>query len=162
MARGENGHNMSRQSPAQDVLDRLTRTVEVFCVWIESLPAREVRRREWGPREVLAHLVYHHELYVKQTEAVLAEREFAPSAGRFADINARAVEKLAPLPIPALTRRLRAANRRLCRLARANDPRRISLRIKADSKPWGLSDLIPAVEAHIRNHLYALKKDSHS
>lgn len=149
---------MTKPSSVPGATDRLTRTVEDFCVLVEARPARESRSQEWGAREVLAHLVYHHEQYVAQVEAVLAGRKFTPPAGRFADINVRAVEQFGALPVPALTRRLRAANRRLCKLAATHDPRRIVFRIKQDSQPWRLSDLIPAVEAHIRNHGKKLAK----
>jgi hypothetical protein len=138
---------------------RLTATVESFCAGIESLPARDLRSREWGPREVLAHLVYWHEGYVRRTSAVRTGQSPTLPQGRFADINACAVANLRDVPIRRMIQRLRAANRRLCTLAAAHDPRRIAFRIKQDSHPWRLSDLIPAAEAHIRHHLRTLKKE---
>jgi hypothetical protein len=141
-------------------LERLTSTVEQFCAWVESLPERTIRPQAWGPREVLAHLVYHHESYVTRAEALLAGRKFILPTGRFSEINSRAVERFRALPVSTLTKRLRAANRRLCRLARERDPRNLSFRIKQDSKSWRLSDLIPAVEAHIRNHMKKLRRES--
>jgi hypothetical protein len=138
---------------------RLTATVESFCAWIESLPASDLRPRDWGPREVLAHLVYWHESYVRRTAAVRAGKPPALPEGRFADINAHAVASLRTVPVRRLVRRLRAANRRLCAQAAEGNPRRIVFRIKRDSRPWKLADLIPAAEAHIRNHLRAIRKE---
>jgi hypothetical protein len=150
-------------APPADIhpdLERLRTTVEDFCTWIESLPARETRARDWGPREVLAHLVYWHEHYIAQSRAVLTGNPLTPPAGRFADMNARAAVKFLKYPVATLVKKFRNANRRLCRLAQEHDPRRIAFSIKQGSKRWRLSELIPAVEAHIRNHLRALKKES--
>jgi hypothetical protein len=141
-------------------LERLNATVEDFCTWIESLPVWETRVRDWGPREVLAHLVYWHEYYIAQSRAILAGRPLTPPAGRFADMNAGAAAKFQKYPIATLVKKFQNANRRLYRLAREHDPRRIAFSIKQGSKRWRLSELIPAVEAHIRNHLRALKKAS--
>ncbi len=142
----------------QSDLARLTDAVDKFCAWIESLPARDLRARSWGPREVLAHLVFWHEYYCAQSRAALAGKASPLPAGRFAEINARAVEKYRALAPRALAARFRSANRRLCRLAAANGPRGIAFRLKEDSQIWKLSDLIPAVEAHIRNHRIKLGK----
>ena len=137
----------------------LTDTVEAFCSWIESLPPRRLREQDWGPKEALAHLIYWHEHYLAQTKAALAGKTPRLPAGRFADLNAQAVAKYRALEGAALVRRFRSANRRLCALASGNDPRKIAFRIKQDSRLWRLSDLIPAAQAHIRNHLRALKKE---
>jgi len=45
--------------------ERLTETVVRFCQFIEGLPESALLDQDWGPKEVLAHLVYHHELYVR-------------------------------------------------------------------------------------------------
>jgi hypothetical protein len=141
-----------------DDLARLTDTVEEFCAWIESLPARDLRPQPWGPREVLAHLVFWHEYYCAQSRAALAGKASPRPAGRFAEINSRAVEKYRAFAPRVLAARFRSANRRLRRLAAGNDPRGIAFRLKEDSQMWELSDLIPAVEAHIRNHRIKLEK----
>jgi hypothetical protein len=141
-------------------IERLTRTVEDFCGWIESRPARETRAQSWGPREVLAHLIYWHEQYISQSEAIVAGKQYATPSGRFADMNAKAAVKFQKQPVPTLVKRFRIVNRCLCILALENNPRKIAFSIKQGSKLWQLSDLIPAVEAHVRNHLRALKKES--
>ncbi|MGD0174465.1 MAG: ClbS/DfsB family four-helix bundle protein [Anaerolineales bacterium] len=151
---------MSNRSSTEDEIERLTRTVEKFCSWIDSLPAKETRTQEWGPREILAHLVYWHEQYIAQSKAILSGRKYPAPSGRFADMNSMAAAKFQKIPIAKLTGRFRNANRRLCGLAREHDPRKIVFSIKQGSKRWRLTDLIPAVEVHIRNHLRALKKAS--
>jgi hypothetical protein len=150
---------MATRMTSSSNLKRLTDTVEAFCIWIESLPPRSLLPREWGPWEALAHLVFWHEYYLNQTRASLAGKMVPLPAGRFSDLNALAVANFRALPPAALTRRFRAANRRLCALAGAEDPRKISFRIKQGSHLWELADLIPAAENHIRNHLRALKRE---
>ena len=149
---------MLKMTPGDELI-RLPDTVEAFCSWIGSLPPRELRDQAWGPKEALAHLLYWHEHYLAQSKASLAGRTLKLPAGRFTDLNARAVAKYSALTPAALVRRFRSANRRLCALATNTDPRKIAFRIKKDSQLWRLSDLIPAAESHIRNHLRALKKE---
>jgi len=146
-----------RYSTVNDI-ERLTNTVEDFCGWIELLPSESTAAQEWGPREVLAHLVFWHEHYLSQSKAILSGRMPDPPAGRFADMNAKAVEKFQNLSIPLLTIRFRTANRRLSLLASGHNAGEIAFSIKQGSKRWRLSDLIPAVEAHIRNHKMKLIK----
>jgi hypothetical protein len=151
---------MPNRSSTKDNIQRLTNTVEKFCGWVESLPAEETRPQSWGPREILAHLVYWHEQYIAQGKAILSGRKYPAPRGRFADMNSIAAAKFQKTPIVKLTARFRNANRRLCRLARGSSARKIAFSIKQGSKRWRLPDLIPAVEAHVRNHLRALKKVS--
>jgi len=64
--------------------NRLTDTVNQFCRFMETLPASALVGQDWGPKEVLAHLVYHHELYVTLVQAFVARAPFDPPTGRFA------------------------------------------------------------------------------
>ena len=105
---------------------------------------------------MLAHLVFWHEHYVADSRAFLARQPRAAPFGRFADLNAQAVAKFQTTPISLLTNRFQLANRRLCRLAETHDAREIFFSIKQGSKRWRLSELIPLVEAHIRNHKKSL------
>lgn len=57
---------------------RLEEAVERFCRFITTLPASGLVEQDWGPKEVLAPLVYHHELYVNLVEALLAGRPVEP------------------------------------------------------------------------------------
>lgn len=133
-------------------LQKLETTVETFCRYIETLPRVATSRQAWGPREVLAHLVFWHASYVAQIEAMLAGAPFELPQGRFSDLNAQAVAVLRGASIDQLVSRLRAANARLCALYAEHDPNTIVLEIKQGSKLWRLTELVPAVEAHIRNH----------
>jgi hypothetical protein len=134
------------------VLEDLCTTVEDFCVFIEALPERALVESSWGPREVLAHLVYHHESYVEQVSALVSGEPYEPPKGRFSDLNAHAIENSRGVPIAELLRRFRRANEALCGFYRRPDVRAIVREIKKGAKPRSLAVLITEVEAHIRNH----------
>lgn len=138
---------------------RLVETVDRFCQFIATLPASALAEQDWGPKEVLAHLVYHHELYVNLVEAFLAGTPVAPPKGHFRDLNAQAVAASRDIPPSELVDRFRKANQRLVELYREHDPRAITVEIKAGAKRRTLAELVPEVEAHIRNHLEKLRKD---
>lgn len=138
--------------------ERLTETVNRFCQFISALPAATLGEQNWGPKEVLAHLVYHHELYVNLVEAFLACKPVVPPTGRFRDLNAEAVAASRGTSPAELADRLQKANRRLVKLYHDHDPNEITVEIKTGAKLRTLAELIPEVEAHIRNHLEKLRK----
>ncbi|MBM3122268.1 MAG: ClbS/DfsB family four-helix bundle protein [Chloroflexi bacterium] len=150
---------MTTRSPSQPTarsrpedLARLTSTVGRFCQIIERLPARALLEKPWGPRQVLSHLVFWHEDYVRQIEARRAGKGWLLPEGRFAELNARAVASLAGVGVPTLLARFRTANARLCRLAADPASARIPIQVKQDSKSWPLDKFLIDVEAHIRRH----------
>jgi hypothetical protein len=111
-------------------LARLTATVDRFCQFIATLPVSALADEAWGPKEVLAHLVYHHELYISLVDAVVAGTPVAPLTGRFRDLNARAVAASGGLGTAELASRFLAANRRLVALYEQSDPHTIRVEIK--------------------------------
>jgi len=108
--------------------------------------------QEWGPKEVLAHLVYHQEGYAAQIQALLMNEPFHPPQGRFRDLNALAVAANRGIPIEELVSRFHLATKKLKSLYQNCDPTKVFLEIKKGSKCWRLFELVPAVESHIRNH----------
>lgn len=147
------------QGVALNDLDRLEATVNRFCQFIATRPASALADQPWGPKEVLAHLVYYHELYLRLLEASLTGRPEQPPRGRFSDLNAAAVTQSRGVPPDELVHRFQQANVRLMELYQEHDPRGITLEIKAGAKLRTLAELVPEVEAHIRNHLEKLRKN---
>jgi len=143
----------------KDELERLNRTVEAFCSYIESLPPEALTEQEWGPKEVLAHLVFHHQGYVAMAEAIAQGKPLIPPKGRFRDINAYAVDKSRGVDTAELVEQFRQVNHRLVALYQSSDPEAVSFRIKQDSKLFSLTELVPAAEAHIRNHQRKLERE---
>lgn len=140
--------------------ERLTKAVDRFCQFIATLPVDVLVEQHWGPKEVLAHLVYHHELYANLAEAFLAGTPMEPPKGTFRELNAQAVAASRGIPPSELVNRFQKANQRLVELYQQHDPREITVEIKAGAKLRTLAELVPEVEAHIRNHLKKLCKDS--
>jgi hypothetical protein len=132
--------------------------VETFSRFIETLPSTMVCEQAWGSKEVLAHLVFHHESYADQVKALHKGDPFAPPRGRFSDLNAKAVNSSRHVPVQALIERFHGANETLCRLYEVVDPHSIVIEIKQGAKPRTLAELIPEVEAHVRNHHRRLKR----
>ena len=133
-------------------LARLTSTVSRFCQIIERLPARALLEKPWGPRQVLSHLVYWHEDYVRQIEARRSGKGWLLPEGGFKELNAKAVASLAEVGVPTLLARFRTANARLCRLAADPASAGLPIQLKQDSKSWPLAEFLIQVEAHIRRH----------
>jgi hypothetical protein len=142
-----------------DDCEKLHATVEEFCRFIEGLPDDALAEQEWGPKEVLAHLVFHHESYVAQVKARLAGQPFALLQGKFRELNVQAVVVNRGVPITRLVRRLREANEHLCALYASHDPSAIMLVIKQGAKPRTLAALVPEAEAHVRNHQRKLERE---
>ncbi len=137
---------------------KLSQTIEAFCRYIQNLPPAALEEQDWGAREVLAHLVFHHELYVRLAEADVFRLPYVPLEGKYREINARAVATNRGYSPSELVARLEQANRRLVELYEQHDPSKICVQIKAGVKIRKLQELLPEVEAHIRNHLIKLQK----
>jgi hypothetical protein len=133
-------------------LTSLHRTVESFAAFARSAPPVERPSGEWGVNEVLAHLVFWHEHYVRLLKAGITGGEVPNLLGTFVELNAVAVRRFAGETTDALGRRLVSAQADLERLAA--DPRvgEIHVRIKAGGKPWPWPDFVSRVEGHIRGH----------
>ncbi len=136
----------------KDGPQRLTTSVNAFCGMIENLPARAFLEEPWGPRQVLAHLVFWHETYVRQIEAGLAGKGWLFPEGTLKELNAKAVASLSGVGVPTMLARFRAANSRLCRLAADPKSAGAHVQLKRDTKSWPLSEFILEVEAHVRRH----------
>jgi hypothetical protein len=131
-------------------IEKLRKTVEEFCQFIRKLPEADLVEQAWGPREVLAHLVFWHERYVAQIEASLAKEPFEGSEGRLKDLNALAIEASRGAPIDELLHSFQRTDERLRDFGQSLDPQNIILEVQ--SHRYTLDGAISRVEAHIRNH----------
>jgi hypothetical protein len=140
--------------------ERLEETVDRFCQFIALLPAGSLVEQDWGPVEVLAHLVYHHERYVNSIEAGVTRTPLSLYEGTFREMNALAIASLRGILSSDLVARLQKANQRLIELYQLYNPDDIVIIIKSGARPRTLRALLPEVEAHIRNHLRKLLSPS--
>jgi hypothetical protein len=127
-------------------IEKLRKTVEKFCHLIRVLPEVALIKQAWGPKEVLAHLVFWHERYIAQIEAILAEKAFTGSQGRRDDLNAQALEASHNVSVAELLGRFQVADERLREFGQTLDPQNIIVEERT------LDDLISKVKSHIRNH----------
>jgi hypothetical protein len=72
-------------------VETLQAAVDAFCCFVEGLPKTAWVEQDWGPKEVLAHLVFWHESYLAQIEALLTGAPFDLPQGRFSDLNAQTI-----------------------------------------------------------------------
>jgi hypothetical protein len=84
--------------------------------------------------------------------------DFERPRGRFSDLNAQAVAANRRVSVAKMLCRFRAADEKLRALYSTHAPATMVVEIKQGSKPWRLVDLVPAVEAHIRNHQRQLER----
>ncbi len=83
----------------------LNETVASFVSFVGALPRAALRPSRWGPREVLAHLVYWHEHYVRIVRARLDGRDPRLPDSSFTELNAVAILGLRDMTIAKMLRR---------------------------------------------------------
>ena len=139
--------------PASAV-NELRAAVEGFSRFIRELPEADQAEKAWGPREVLAHLVFWIESYVAQVESLLSGEPPELPQGRFSDLNVQAVEASRGVPVGELLRRFRAADERLRHFGRTLDPQRILLEVHWRRGTWlcTLDDVIAKIRTHVHRH----------
>lgn len=130
----------------------LEQVVDAFCSFIETLPEEALVEQTWGPKEVLAHLVYWHEVYVSQAQSYIRGEPVDLPKGRYSDLNALAVEDSRGVPVAALTARFRAANQVLGQILMDCDPDQVVIPIKTGVRAYTLAELVAEVLPHIGNH----------
>jgi DinB family protein len=137
---------------------RLHETVHAFAAFMLALPPSSVRPQSWGPREVLAHITFWHERYVRIIDGQLTGHAPPALEGVFYALNARAVQSMADESVAAMARRLITAQALIERLAPAARRRRLRIAIKTGAMSRTVDDLLTRVEAHIRGHHTDLRR----
>jgi hypothetical protein len=155
----QNLERQAKRDPSREV-EQLRRAVDAFCRLIRELPEASLAEQEWGPKEVLAHLVWWHEYYVARIEAAAAGQLVAEPPGRPVALNAQAAAGSHGVSVAELLRRWQEADERLRDFGQTMDPQMIVVTIH---RPTGfihgcLDDLIPRVESHIREHHRELRR----
>ena len=62
---------------------RLDESVEAFACALESMPETALTGAEWGPREMLGHIVFWHETYLRIAHAINTGHDPVPLVGTF-------------------------------------------------------------------------------
>lgn len=108
--------------------------------------------------EVLAHLVFWHEEYVRITAALVDGRTPQLKTGSYARLNALAAEIFCKTPLPLLAQRLAQAQRKLERNLRRLPSWDVYLPVKRGGRFRTVWQRVPQFEVHIRHHVERLKR----
>lgn len=138
----------------------LSTAVDAFCGYIEGLPAEALVDKAWGPKEVLAHILYWQEVWVAEAEAVLAGRPYSLPEGRFEDVNSEVARASHGVPVDDLLSCLRAVQERLRRVASEPGAGDILLQLKMGAAQQPLEWLILGEAEHIRDHQRTLERQA--
>ncbi len=136
---------------------RLAATVDDVARELERGPLPPLTGGEWGPREILCHLVYWHEWYADVARSINAGEPVSPKVGAFPEFNRRSVVELGSAPAAELLGRLRHAQRSLdAELLVMSPHARITIKAGANSR--GPNLFADRVEAHFRGHLHDIRR----
>ena len=137
----------------------LDAAVSDFVLALPRIESVHANGTDWGTHEVLSHLVFWHETYVRIVEGLNGGTAYAPLAGVFREFNQLAVLQFRTAVDAELARRLTAAQRRLA-VELAALPPSARIRIKGGAKGRGPAEFADRVAAHIRGHLVDLSHKS--
>jgi len=101
-------------------------------------------------RQCLSHLVFWHREYVNIARDLLAGRQPGLRHGNFKSLNAQASQEFQDESLPELAGLL--VDLRALPDSQPHFP------LKQGGHPWRVVDLVPRIEAHIRNHVDRLKR----
>lgn len=141
-----------------DAIEKLHQTVDSFCRYLKTLPKAEIENQFWGPKEVLAHLLFYHETFAQQAMAQINGEPYDIPKGRLHELNAQAATMGRATTLAELLTRFRQADAQLRHVATTIQANEIVLYMKKGSRPRSVAGVITMVEEHIRNHHRALER----
>jgi mycothiol maleylpyruvate isomerase-like protein len=140
-----------------EAVARLSESVEAFARALESMSETPLTGGEWGPREMLCHLVFWHETYLRIAHAINTGQDRVPLVGTFPEFNRRSVVELGHEPVTVLVARLRRAQRRFAAELLAMNPHsRITIKVGAQGR--GPLEFALRTDAHLRGHLTYVRR----
>ena len=150
--------NAVHVAPRRAVLvARLADAVDELASEVERAPLPPLTGAQWGPREILCHLVYWHEWYAEVARSINHGEAVVPKVGAFPEFNRDSVEELGSTPVQSLVARLRRAQRSLGTELLAMSPH-ARITIKAGASSRGPDVFADRIEAHFRGHLRDIRR----
>lgn len=158
-AAGPTGTTMDEVRTANEkAITQLDQTVGEAVTYFRT--KLEAESAEWGPKEVLSHLLYWHGWSVGSLEAVTAGQAphvMPPAPAEIDAINARAVADRRDREMASLTTELATLQHRLIQLARnLPDPTAI-VAIRSNGQALTVAERLELMRHHIGNHLAELR-----
>ncbi|MBI2321100.1 MAG: DinB family protein [Chloroflexi bacterium] len=112
----------------------------------------------WGPKEVLAHLVWWHTFTCESVEGVLAGREPQPPSRPVEAINAEAAAQAAGTSVATLAEQFGATHARLIEaMRRLPDPSVVVMR-RSDGAAFDAPSRLNTLARHVAGHLAELRQ----
>jgi uncharacterized protein with von Willebrand factor type A (vWA) domain len=143
----------------EETIARLHTTIASFTQFIQELPDELLQPAGWGAREILAHIVFWHEIHAATIEAICNGREPHLLSGVFREFNARAVKENVGASIEQLLERLQRAQEKMEQTASLPGVMQRSMFIKQGSKERSIQEVLERIEAHIRGHHVELRRE---
>lgn len=140
---------------------QMDQAVASFINFVQSIPPEQLqpsKSEKWGPLEVLIHLVFWHEQYLRIATAALAGKKHEMLHGTFKEINGWAVAENLTVSVPELIRRWLKAQTALEHLTQRPGAAHLKFSLREGSKEWTLPVLIRLAAGHIVNHEAKLRK----
>jgi len=109
-------------------------------------------------REVLSHLVFWHREYSKVIKALRNGRQPELKSGTFVELNAAATVEFRKVPMSELTYQFALHQNQLAQELKLLSDWEVNFPVKCGGRVKSVSERLPAIESHIRNHVNRLKR----
>jgi hypothetical protein len=144
--------------PKPEWVTELDANVTEFAELIARLPRELLRPTSWGPREILAHIVFAHEIYVRELRATARGGPPELFAHTGQEQNRMAVAENGSVSVDELLRRLMSAQRKLAKLVVRPDVQAVSFYYRATSQPREVPQAMRLIAGHFRGHMRDVRK----
>jgi len=152
---------MAASQPIEALIRALEQSVEVGLTYFQG-PGGQARIKvgNWGPREVLCHLVWWHQATVEGMESVLSSGKPYRFYASVDEMNARAVGRLAGQDIAQLAELVRQLQARLVKAARALPDPNATVLVTGDGSGRSVLQRLETIARHWSEHVHALQAPS--
>lgn len=133
----------------------LSNNVDVFINEVKSKKSTQMATKEWTVKEVLCHIVFWHENYAANYNA-LANNEVPPLPEGMSTINVRGVASLKKYPTKDLIERLQKAHASLCTsIVEKNVPQ---MTYSKGGRTYATEYFLEMIARHIATHTNQVKR----
>jgi hypothetical protein len=154
----EVSEDMGTEIEMDDRLDRVTNTIDELLAFMATAVDRPAPEgASWGPREVLAHLVYWLDFSCQGFEEALEGRATPYPNEDLDDLNNRVVKMLADRPMEDMCADLRKLRDRLAAVVKNLRRPDATVLVKKDGTRVKALDRLEMMDQHYRGHLADLK-----
>ena len=142
----------------EDLIASLDQAVEAGLAYFSG-PGAESNARigEWGPREVLSHMIIWHQSAVEGMESVLAGGPPVRVADETDELNARAVEATAAQSMAQVIEQFRALHARSLTAVRALPDSTVTVLIRSNGVGSNALQRLKVLADHWNEHIVELE-----